>query len=342
MRGRTMSSLLKLDTEGYKALMKRYIEARDEQSLYEIEQASKLFIQNSILPDEIVNMHIQSLKDLYPNLSEDIQYSMNFLLEAMIAYGIAHQEYQQLREKQSELKSEISVAASMQETLLETKKPTIDGLDIGVISVPAHQMNGDYHHFVKGRDGSLGIAIADVIGKGIPAALCMSMIKYAMDSYPEDAMTPKAILANMNRVVERNVDPSMFITMFYAQYLPSDHTLRYASAGHEPGFYYNSSQDTFEELTTKGLVLGVTPDTTYPQYELKIESNDMVILLTDGVTECRDGERFIERQEVLDVIKRYAHLPVQKIVDQTFKYFERLQDFELRDDFTLLILRREV
>ncbi len=333
---------MKLDTEAYKALMKRYIETRDEQSLYEIEQASKAFIKNNVLPDEIVNMHIQSLQDLYPNLSEDIQYSMNFLLEAMIAYGIAHQEYQQLREKQSELKAEISVAASMQETLLETKKPNIEGLDIGVISVPAHQMNGDYHHFVKGRDGSLGIAMADVIGKGIPAALCMSMIKYAMDSYPEDAMTPKAILANMNRVVERNVDPSMFITMFYAQYLPSDHTLRYASAGHEPGFYYNSSQDAFVELKTKGLVLGVTPDTTYPQYELKIEQGDMVILLTDGVTECRDGERFIEREEVLDVIKQNAHLPAQVMVDQTFKYFERLQDFELRDDFTLLILRREV
>ncbi|WP_077297736.1 PP2C family protein-serine/threonine phosphatase [Virgibacillus pantothenticus] len=337
-----MSGLMKLDTEAYKALMKRYIETRDEQSLYEIEQASKAFIKNNVLPDEIVNMHIQSLQDLYPNLSEDIQYSMNFLLEAMIAYGIAHQEYQQLREKQSELKAEISVAASMQETLLETKKPNIEGLDIGVISVPAHQMNGDYHHFVKGRDGSLGIAMADVIGKGIPAALCMSMIKYAMDSYPEDAMTPKAILANMNRVVERNVDPSMFITMFYAQYLPSDHTLRYASAGHEPGFYYNSSQDAFVELKTKGLVLGVTPDTTYPQYELKIEQGDMVILLTDGVTECRDGERFIEREEVLDVIKQNAHLPAQVMVDQTFKYFERLQDFELRDDFTLLILRREV
>lgn len=337
-----MESILKLDAETYKLLMKRYIETRDERSLYEIEQASKSFIKNNILPDEIVNMHIQALEDLYPNLSEGIKYSMNFLLEAMIAYGIAHREYQQLREKQSELKSEISVAASMQETLLETKKPDIQGLDIGVISMPAHQMNGDYHHFVKGRDGSLGIAIADVIGKGIPAALCMSMIKYAMDSYPEDAMTPKAILVNMNRVVERNVDPSMFITMFYAQYLPFEHTLRYASAGHEPGFYYNAKRDIFTELKTKGLVLGVTPDTTYPQYELKIEQGDMVILLTDGVTECRDGERFIERQEVLDVIRKYIHLPAQQMVNQVFKYFERLQDFELRDDFTLLIIRREV
>ncbi|CDQ40902.1 MULTISPECIES: PP2C family protein-serine/threonine phosphatase [Virgibacillus] len=337
-----MDDILKLDAETYKELMKRYMETRDEQSLYEVEQASKSFIQNNILPDEIVNMHIQALEELYPSLSEDIQYSMNFLLEAMIAYGIAHQEYQTLREKQSELKSEISVAASMQETLLGTTKPDIEGIDIGIISVPAHQMNGDYHHFIKGRDGSLGIAMADVIGKGIPAALCMSMIKYSMDSYPEDVMSPKAILNSLNRVVERNVDPSMFITMFYAQYLPSEHKLRYASAGHEPGYYYNAANDTFEEIETKGLVLGVTPDTAYPEYEMDINKDDMVIMLTDGVTECRDGDRFIESEEVLEVIRYYAHLPAQEMVNQVFKHFERLQEFELRDDFTLLIIRREV
>ncbi|PJH69243.1 phosphoserine phosphatase, partial [Salmonella enterica subsp. enterica serovar Typhimurium] len=115
--------------------------------------------------------------------------------------------------------------------------------------------NGDYHHFVKGQDGSLGIAIADVIGKGIPAALCMSMIKYSMDSYPETWMNPKTILENLNRVVAANIDPSMFITMLYAQYLPDENKLLYASAGHEPGYYYNAKMDEFEEIQAKGLVL---------------------------------------------------------------------------------------
>ncbi len=334
--------MIKVDAATYKDLMKHYIETQDEQSLYGVEQVSKAFIKNNILPEEIVNLHIQALAELYPDMLEDFQHSMDFLLEAMIAYGMAHQEYQTLREKQNALKSEISVAASMQKTLLGTKKPTIEGLDIGVISVPAHQMNGDYHHFVKGKDGSLGIAVADVIGKGIPAALCMSMIKYAMDSYPEESMTPKAILKNLNRVVERNVDPSMFITMFYAQYIPASNILQYSSAGHEPGFYYNASTDSFTEIESKGLVLGVSPATEYNQYELKVNQGDMVILLTDGVTECRDGERFIETDEILDVIKLYSHLPSQEMVTQVYKHFEKLQDFELRDDFTLLILKREV
>ena len=335
-----MDEIIKLEAATYKDLLNHYIKTQSEKSLYEVEQVSKTFIKKNILPEEIVNLHIQALSELYPDLSEDFQHSMNFLLETMISYGLAHQEFQKLREEQLALKSEISVAASMQDTLLGTSKPEIEGIDIGVISVPAHQMNGDYHHFVKGVDGTLGIAIADVIGKGIPAALCMSMIKYAMDSYPEETMSPRAILKNLNRVVERNVDPSMFITMFYTHYLPSESKLQSASAGHEPGFYYNAATDTFEEIVSKGLVLGVSPDSDYKQYELKINVGDMVILLTDGVTECRDGERFIESEEVLDVIKKYAHLPAQEMVDQVYKYFERLQEFQLRDDFTLLVLKK--
>ncbi|MFC2947777.1 PP2C family protein-serine/threonine phosphatase [Virgibacillus sediminis] len=337
-----MDEVVKLDAATYKDLLKHYIQTQDEQSLYGVEQVSKSFIKNHILPEEIVNLHIQALSELYPGLSEEFQHSMDFLLEAMISYGLAHQEIQMLREQQLALKSEISVAASMQETLLGTSKPDVEGLDIGVVSVPAHQMNGDYHHFVKGEDGSIGIAIADVIGKGIPAALCMSMIKYSMDSYPEESMTPEAILKNLNRVVERNVDPSMFITMFYAQYLPELSKLRYASAGHEPGFYYNAETDKFQEIEARGLVLGVSADAGYQQYEQDIKKGDMVILLTDGVTECRDGDRFIEMDEVLDVIRTYSHLPAQEMVTQVYKHFERLQDFQLRDDFTLLILRKEV
>ncbi|GAB3045266.1 SpoIIE family protein phosphatase [Virgibacillus ainsalahensis] len=337
-----MDEIVKLDAAAYKDLLKHYITTQDEQSLYGVEQISKSFIKNHILPEEIVNLHNQSLAELYPDLHEDFQHSMDFLLEAMISYGLSHQEIQTLREQQLALKSEISVAASMQETLLGTKKPMIEGLDIGVVSVPAHQMNGDYHHFIKGNDGSLGIAIADVIGKGIPAALCMSMIKYSMDSYPEESMSPRAILKNLNRVVERNVDPSMFITMFYAQYLPSESKLQYASAGHEPGFYFNAEKNTFEEIAAKGLVLGVSSDTDYRQFELPISKGDMVILLTDGVTECRDGERFIETEEVLEVILKYAELPAQDMVNQVYKHFERLQDFQLRDDFTLCILKKEV
>lgn len=333
---------LKLDIDNYRDLLKQYITTKDETALYQAEQFSKLSMQQNISPEEIINVHIQALKDLYPNLPKEVDASLDFLLEAMISYGLAYKQFQSLREKQLELKSEISVAANMQQTLLSTVKPKIRGLDIGAISVPANQMNGDYYHFITSDQDTLGIAIADVIGKGIPAALAMSMIKYSMDSFPENLQNPSDILENLNRVVERNVDPSMFITMFYGLYSPEKETFLYSSAGHEPGFYYNAANDEFEEIKTKGLVLGVTKETTYQQYEINVGDQDMIILLTDGVTECRVGDRFIEREEVLEVIKKYTHLPVQEAVEQVFKHFERLQGFHLRDDFTLIIIRKNV
>lgn len=328
--------------QNYKELLKSYINTKDEKYLYRAEQVSKSFIRDQILPDEIVNLHNQALDEIFPQIPEEFKDSMTFLLETMIAYGLAHQEFMTLRDEQLALKSEISVAARMQETLLANTKPEANGLDIGVISVPAHQMNGDYHHLIKGKDGSLGIAVADVVGKGVPAALSMSMIKYAVDSFPETLIRPQEILSNLNRVVERNVDPSMFITMIYVHYNPETSTFTYSSAGHEPGLYYNAKKDTFTELETKGIVLGVAPEAEYKQYDLKVDEGDMLILFTDGVTECRQGDRFLEIDEVLDVIRLYKHLPAQETVNQVFKHFERLQNFQLRDDFTLVILRKDV
>lgn len=336
-----MYDTIKVDASYYKTLLENYIKSQDESVLYHAEQMSKQYIKDNISPDEIINMHNQALATLYPELSSDIKHSMNFLLETMIAYGLAHQEFQTLKEEQLELKSEISVAANVQKTLLATKKPEINTLDMGVISVPSGQMNGDYYHFVKGRKGSLKVAIADVIGKGVPAALCMSMIKYSMDSMHSPLMHPHSVLENLNRVVEQNVEPNMFITMFFGKYIPDENTLLYASAGHEPGFHYVAAEDTFNEIESEGLVLGVLPDISYKQYELEINIGDMIILLTDGVTECRQGDRFIEREEIIDVIRQYKHLPAQELVESVYKYFERLQSFELNDDFTLIVLRKE-
>jgi sigma-B regulation protein RsbU (phosphoserine phosphatase) len=200
-------------------------------------------------------------------------------------------------------------------------------------------MNGDYFHFVEEEHGGLSIAIADVIGKGIPAAMCMSMIKYAMDSLPDSRKNPSYVLENLNNIVERNVDPSMFITMFYGSYNPETNLFDYASAGHEPGFYYDAKADSFEDLEAKGLVLGVDRHVKYLQYEQQLSKGDMIVLLTDGVTECRTEEGFIERLDIIKLIRKYMHLSPQEIVESVYKELEKLQHFQLRDDFTLIILK---
>lgn len=325
----------------YRELLRNYLNEQTETALYQGQKFSRKTIEHQIPPEEIISAHRKVLQELFPGIQKDVLASLDFLLEVMMGYGLAYQEHQSLRDQQLEIRSEIQIAANVQQTLLETSVPCVNSLDIGAISVPAKQMNGDYHHFVQDDQG-ISIAVADVIGKGIPAALCMSMIKYAMDSFPESRKNPNQILENLNRVVERNVDPSMFITMFYGMYNIEDHTFTYASAGHEPGFYFKADTQIFEDLDAKGLVLGIDQNYKYLQYQTKVEPGDMIVLLSDGVTESRTDEGFVERSAITDLINRYKDLSAQEMVDKIYRHFEKMQDFQLRDDFTLIIMKRMV
>ncbi|MBM7652242.1 PP2C family protein-serine/threonine phosphatase [Neobacillus cucumis] len=323
----------------YREILRRYLKESSEAALYQGQMFSRKSIKQQVSPEEIISIHCKALKDLFPDISEDILASFDFLIEFMMNYGLAYQEYQSLRDKQFELKSEIEIAASIQETLLETPIPKIAEVDIGAISIPAKKINGDFYRFVE-DEKSISIAIADVIGKGIPAALCMSMIKYAMDSLLNSKNEPNEVLSNLNKVVESNVDSSMFITMFYGIYDFITHTFTYAAAGHEQGFYYHASSQSFEDLITRGMVLGVEPNITYEQFEKKVYPGDIIVLLSDGVTESRMKNGFIERSVITDLIQTFMHLSAQDMVENIYRQIERLQNFEIRDDFTLIILKR--
>ncbi|MCY8943268.1 PP2C family protein-serine/threonine phosphatase [Bacillus atrophaeus] len=325
----------------YHQLLSRYIAELTETSLYQAQKFSRKTIEHQVPPEEIISIHRKVLKELYPDLPGDVFHSLDFLIEVMIGYGLAYQEHQTLRGIQQEIKSEIEIAANVQQTLLETKIPHEEALDIGAISVPAKQMSGDYYHFVRDKE-SINIAIADVIGKGIPAALCMSMIKYAMDSLPETGIHPSQVLKNLNRVVEQNVDPSMFITMFYANYNMKSHKFTYASAGHEPGFYYCKKENKFYDLTAKGLVLGISQDFDYEEYEQHLDEGDMIVLFSDGVTECRSEDGFLERLDIQKLIEEHMCCPAQEMVQNIYESLLKLQDFQLHDDFTLIVLTRKV
>jgi len=323
----------------YREILRRYIEESSETALYQGQMFSRKSIEQQVPPEEIISIHCKVLKDLFPDINDEILTSFDFLIEFMMNYGLAYQEHQSLRDKQFEIKSEIEIAASIQENLLETPIPKLDGVDIGAISIPAKKMNGDFYRFVE-DEKNISIAIADVIGKGIPAALCMSMIKYAMDSLPKSRNNPKDVLTNLNRVVENNVDSSMFITMFYGIYDVIKHSFTYAAAGHEQGFYYHASSHSFADLETRGMVLGVEQNITYEQYEKKVKPGDMIVLLSDGVTESRTENGFIERSVITDLIQTFMHLSAQEMVENIYRHIERLQNFELRDDFTLIIIKR--
>src|SRR5690625_725940 len=225
---------VKLAKSLYKKLLQKYLQSSNKACLVEAEEMSQYLIENNIYPEEIIHIHLKTIEKIYPNIINDEQrYAFEFLHESLSSYRKAYENLHDIQIEQDELKAEIQIAAAMQKTLMTTDIPKIDGIDIGAISVPYHQMNGDYYRFIRREDGVLGVAIADIIGKGVPAALSMSMIKYAMDSFYIEDLNAQYILQNLNRVVSKNIASHMFITMFYGQYYPETCTFKYVSVGQD-------------------------------------------------------------------------------------------------------------
>ena len=298
-------------------------------------------IKKDILPEDIVNIHKSYVTSL--NLDkEQIFDTLDVLQEVVKGFGYSYRDYQKLVDKMQFHDKEIDLASRLQQTMLKTDIPQFDSIQIGVISVAAQKVSGDYFNLIDHRDGTMSFAIADVIGKGIPAALAMSMIKFGMDSYGHSQL-PSDGLKRLNRVVEKNVNQNMFVTMFYGLYEEMNHLLYCSSAGHEPGYIYRAETETFEEIEVRGRVLGVSQHTRYSQQEIPIHLDDLVIIFTDGVTEARytDGE-FIAKNTLLNLIRKYKHMHPQDIVQILYEAILKIQNPNKRDDMTIMIIKQTI
>ncbi|WP_241254604.1 PP2C family protein-serine/threonine phosphatase [Brevibacillus sp. SYP-B805] len=323
----------------YKEILQAYLEGRGETQLYLAQQLGKWFLKQNVAPEEIIDMHLHTMEEMV-DMPEPVRESFQLLTEVMIEYGNTYREHRSLRSRQKQLESEIEVAVTMQQTLLSEKVPSLEGVDIGLVSVPAKKMSGDYYHFVRHDADLFSVAIADITGKGIPAALCMSMIKYAMDCLYLTRLDPSEILFFLNGIVERNIDPSMFVTMLCGCYCLESHHFRYAVAGHEPGFLYRAKEETFYDLAGQGIALGVKRGAKYPEYSIGLEEGDLLILLTDGVTERKMGERFLQREELIGYLQAEVGRSAQEIADNLYRRLLELSHFELPDDHTMIVIRR--
>ncbi|WP_432361659.1 PP2C family protein-serine/threonine phosphatase [Sporosarcina sp. UB5] len=324
----------------YKEIMKEYLESRSEKDLYVGQQFCRRFIEKDIAPEDVISLHKTALYELYPELQNEVWDSLDFLIEMMIHYGITLREHQSLIRKQEAIQLEMDVATKVQDTILKTRMPSVCGLDVGFISEPAKKMNGDYVYFLNNEHES-AVAVADVIGKGIPAALCMSMIKFGMDGLPHENTSPRNVLAIINRIVEKSVDDSMFISMFYGNYNAEDSTFSYASAGHEPALHFNSRTEVFTELDAKGLLLGVIQDAEYEERSVKLNDGDFIAIMTDGVTETRTEEGFIDVNLIRSLLFEVKDGTAQQIADHVYHHLSELQNYRLSDDFTIVIFKKE-
>ncbi|KPC97357.1 Phosphoserine phosphatase RsbU [Geobacillus sp. BCO2] len=166
-------------------------------------------------------------------------------------------------------------------------------------------MSGDFYHFAV-HQTSVSAGIADVSGKGIPAAMLMTLMKFILDRTVHYGTQPHVYLDLLNRFVYDYTEPSMFVTMFVGNYNEKTHTFSYACAGHEPALWYRAKTKQCVPLHAKGCALGLFPQFSFETKSVVLEPGDFVLLYTDGVTEKR-GE---EADDDFSVLARWLYASI--------------------------------
>ncbi|MBT1076955.1 SpoIIE family protein phosphatase [Geobacter grbiciae] len=185
---------------------------------------------------------------------------------------------------------DMELARQIQGALLPSAPPVVTGVRCAGRWVPAAHVGGDYYDFFPRDDGSFDTVIADVSGHSVGAALIMTEARSVIRTQARSGGSPAAIVRSLNEnLYEDLTRAELFTTMFYASYRPTSGILTYASAGHNPPLLYRRAEGRCLELDADGLILGVKPQVTFEEREVRLAPGDILLLYTDGITESDNG-----------------------------------------------------
>ena len=219
-------------------------------------------------------------------------------LDATIAKTLAHLEVMRealrSRDELVAIRRELGVAARMQESILPTNFPSDSRYEIHASMTPALEVGGDFYDFFKLEDGRTGIVMADVSGKGVPAALFMMVSRTLMKGTAIGESDPAQALAEVNQLLVESNEESMFVTLFYASFDPETGRIEFANGGHNLPYVVKRSGEVQQIECDAGVVLAVLPGFEFPGGALELEPGDVVFFYTDGITEAmnEEGEEF--------------------------------------------------
>lgn len=251
------------------------------------------------------------------------------------------EEGRRLALEKERVEQELAIAREIQQKLLPGSPPQIPGLEVAGLSIPAREVGGDYYDFILSGDGGFGVAIADVSGKGVPAALLMSSLRASLRAQAADRIDPAETTTRLNGFICESTKTENFITGFFGAVDGGSGEVRFANAGHEPPLLLRAGGDV-ETVMGGGLILGAFADVSYEEMKIRLEKGDLMLLYTDGVTEAMNGEEeFYGDRRLKEELKRLTGLPVAEVLDLLIRSVrEFTAGAEQSDDITLLAVRR--
>ncbi len=268
------------------------------------------------------------------------------LLSAFAAQAaIAIERAQMMRDlvERRRLEKELAIAREIQLSFLPERAPVIPGFELAGAALPHDEVGGDYFDFIPVTDTRMGLAIADVAGKGIPAALIMAGFRMSLLAEVRNEFAIRAVMRKVNSLLYESTERDKFVTAFYGVLDYRNHALVFSNAGHNPPILRHRD-GTIEYLLDGGLALGIMPDSRYEERPMPLRPGDVLVLYTDGVSEAEspDGEQF-GTTRIEQVMARMMDASAQEIVDgiiEAVRQFagERGQN----DDLTLLVMKAKL
>ncbi|MBV9924167.1 MAG: SpoIIE family protein phosphatase [Acidobacteria bacterium] len=307
----------------------RYVNARKE--------TRSEVVAPIISNDSVIGVFDLESDDLNAYTEEDKQLLM--LLASQVAIIVEKAMlHEQLVEKKR-LEAQLEVARQVQLALLPERDPEVDGFDISAYNFSTEEVSGDYYDFVKPYEDHVGLVIADVSGKGVPASLLMAFLRASLRAAIHTGYAPNVAMAKVNYLLWESIDPHQFVTCFYGMLDATNRTLAFVNAGHNPLLILNPDGPRFIERG--GLPLGLFKDTRYYEYYLPIDSGQILVLYTDGATEAQspEGQEY-GRSRLVDAVRRSRDLSARKMIDYIYNdIFDWTGGRGSGDDVTFVVIK---
>jgi sigma-B regulation protein RsbU (phosphoserine phosphatase) len=307
----------------------RYVNARKE--------TRSEVVAPIISNDSVIGVFDLESDDLNAYTDDDKQLLM--LLASQVAIIVEKAMlHEQLVEKKR-LEAQLEVARQVQLALLPERDPEVDGFDISGYNFSTEEVSGDYFDFVKPYDDQLGLVIADVSGKGVPASLLMAFLRASLRSAIHVGYAPNVAMAKVNYLLWESIEQHQFVTAFYGMLDATNRTLAFVNAGHNPLLVLNPDGPRFIERG--GLPLGLFKDTRYYEYYLPIDSGQTLVLYTDGATEALspEGQEY-GRSRLVDAVRRSRDRRAREMIDYIYNdIFEWTGGRGSGDDVTFVVIK---
>ncbi len=247
--------------------------------------------------------------------------------------------------RRQRMEEELAIGKQIQLSLLPKSCPQVPGWEFAAFYRPARQVGGDLYDFVPAPDGSqqMNIVIADVTGKGVPAALFMAMSRTAIRAEIGHGHGPAMILQRTNSFIAKDAQARLFLSMFYASVDTQSGCVTFANGGHEWPYWRRAKTGSVENLRASGFLLGVLPVIAPVEHQIVMELGDILVFYTDGLTEARNGmnELFGEKRlqaVIQEATAVSASMLLERITTAVTQFAGTIPPF---DDFTLVVVKRQ-